>query len=69
MAKLSEIFSGDDLMLMKHEYLVAEKRLSLLLSEDKHIDLELLRCIRIDNDFLRGLVSKHYDPDEFDEEE
>ncbi|EJG2258846.1 hypothetical protein [Vibrio furnissii] len=68
MAKLSEIFSGDDLMLMKHEYIIAEKRLALLLNEDKRIDFELLRCIKIDNNFLRNLVSEHYDPDEFDEE-
>ncbi|MGY5673800.1 hypothetical protein [Vibrio cincinnatiensis] len=68
MAKLSEIFSGDDLMLMKHEYIIAEKRLALLVSEDKCIDFELLRCLQIDNNFLRDLVSKNYDPDEFDEE-
>ncbi|WP_119564745.1 hypothetical protein [Vibrio cholerae] len=68
MAKLSEIFSGDDLILMKHEYIIAEKRLALLVSEDKRIDFELLRCIKIDNNFLRDLVSKNYDPDEFDEE-
>ncbi|MDE1356648.1 hypothetical protein L9W73_04895 [Vibrio aestuarianus] len=68
MAKLSGIFSGDDLSLMKHEYIIAEKRLALLLNEDKRIDLELLRCLQIDNNFLRDLVSKHYDPDEFDEE-
>ncbi|EGR2498606.1 hypothetical protein VCSRO55_0733 [Vibrio cholerae] len=68
MAKLSEIFSGDDLSLMKHEYIIAEKRLALLLSEDQCIDFELLRCLQIDNNFLRHLVSEHYDPDEFDEE-